>query len=675
VNNVENILELSGITKIYPGVVALDNVSMNVKRGEVHGLIGENGAGKSTLIKTLAGAHKPNSGEIYYDNNSYEYFLPHQAMELKIACIYQELNQVPFMSVMENIFLGRELYTKSGLLDLKKMEAETKSVLNEFELNINPHKQLGLLGVGTRQMLEICKAAHANSKLLIMDEPTASLSEKETKELFKIIEKLKNKGVTIIYISHRLEEVQYACDSLTVLRDGQVVIDGVRVNETSVDDMVSYMVGHDIKQKYPKKQFAIGEKVLEVKKLTSKGVFNDISFDVKKGELLGFAGLVGAGRTELMRAITGADPFDSGQIYIDGEKVTINTPKDSIEHGIAFLTEDRKGQGLILLQSVEFNSTLVHLNHFKNKGFLNLSSIATETKKLVKDLNFTNKFPTVKGYKDYKEMLKDNSIEAVVVASSTSTHASTVIDCIKANKKIFCEKPIAVNLEEAKEVQKVVDENDAYIQLGFMRRFDKPYAKAKAQILKGEMGKPVSLLAISRDPGCPPIEFAKHSGGLVNDMAIHDIDLCRWLMESEVKEVFAHGGVVRFKELGEIGDIDHVNISMIFENGKMALIEASRNSAYGYDIRTEVICENGAVAIGNIQDESTIYKIPNKAYINTIGGFLERFEEAYFNEINVFVENIINNIKPSVTAIDGLKAIQIADAINESLKTNKIVRL
>ena len=385
-NNVENILELSGITKIYPGVVALDNVSMNVKRGEVHGLIGENGAGKSTLIKTLAGAHKPNSGEIYYDNNSYEYFLPHQAMELKIACIYQELNQVPFMSVMENIFLGRELYTKSGLLDLKKMEAETKSVLNEFELNINPHKQLGLLGVGTRQMLEICKAAHANSKLLIMDEPTASLSEKETKELFKIIEKLKNKGVTIIYISHRLEEVQYACDSLTVLRDGQVVIDGVRVNETSVDDMVSYMVGHDIKQKYPKKQFAIGEKVLEVKNLTSKGVFNDISFDVKKGELLGFAGLVGAGRTELMRAITGADPFDSGQIYIDGEKVTINTPKDSIEHGIAFLTEDRKGQGLILLQSVEFNSTLVHLNHFKNKGFLNLSSIATETKKLVKDL-------------------------------------------------------------------------------------------------------------------------------------------------------------------------------------------------------------------------------------------------------------------------------------------------
>jgi len=289
--------------------------------------------------------------------------------------------------------------------------------------------------------------------------------------------------------------------------------------------------------------------------------------------------------------------------------------------------------------------------------------------------NFTNKFPTVKGYKDYKEMLKDNSIEAVIVASSTSTHASTVIDCIKANKKIFCEKPIAVNLEEAKEVQKVVDENDAYIQLGFMRRFDKPYAKAKAQILKGEMGKPVSLLAISRDPGCPPIEFAKHSGGLVNDMAIHDIDLCRWLMESEVKEVFAHGGVVRFKELGEIGDIDHVNISMIFENGKMALIEASRNSAYGYDIRTEVICENGAVAIGNIQDESTIYKIPNKAYINTIGGFLERFEEAYFNEINVFVENIINNIKPSVTAIDGLKAIQIADAINESLKTNKIVRL
>lgn len=288
---------------------------------------------------------------------------------------------------------------------------------------------------------------------------------------------------------------------------------------------------------------------------------------------------------------------------------------------------------------------------------------------------FINQFPSVKGYLNYKEMLEKEDIDCVIIASSTSTHASTVIDCVLAGKKIFCEKPIATSLEEAIEVQKVVDEHEAYIQLGFMRRFDRHYLKAKEKIDSGELGNPVSMLAISRDPGCPPIEFAKHSGGLVNDMSIHDIDLCRWLMGSEVKEVFAHGGVVRFKELGEIGDIDHVNISIIFENGKMALLESSRNSAYGYDIRTEVICEKGAVAIGKVQDEATVYKTNKTLSVHTIDGFLERFEDAYFNEINVFIQNIINDINPSVTSIDGLKAIEIANAINKSIKTNKIVKL
>ena len=289
--------------------------------------------------------------------------------------------------------------------------------------------------------------------------------------------------------------------------------------------------------------------------------------------------------------------------------------------------------------------------------------------------SFVEKFPSVKGYLDYKEMLLDKSIEAVIVASSTSTHAQTVIDCINADKKVFCEKPLAVSLEQAIEVQNIVDDKDGYLQLGFMRRFDTPYVKAKQKIDSGEIGKPVSLLAISRDPECPPMEFAKNSGGLVNDMAIHDIDLCRWLMDSEVKEVFAHGGVVRFEQLREIGDIDHVNISIIFENGKMALVETSRNSAYGYDIRTEVVCEHGAVEIGRLQAEDTIYKTPNSKSVRTISGFLDRFEESYFNEVNIFIENIINDIKPSVSAIDGVKAIKIADAINQSIKTNKSVRL
>jgi len=289
--------------------------------------------------------------------------------------------------------------------------------------------------------------------------------------------------------------------------------------------------------------------------------------------------------------------------------------------------------------------------------------------------SFISQFPSVKGYLDYKEMLSNEEIDAVVVASSTNSHSSTVINCIKANKKIFCEKPIAASLEEAKEVEKIVEENNAYLQLGFMRRFDKAYVKAKEKIDSGLLGQPISLLGISRDPGCPPIEFAKHSGGLVNDMAIHDIDLCRWLMNSEVKEVFAHGGVVRYKELGDIGDIDHVNISIIFENGKMALLESSRNSSYGYDIRTEVICEHGATEIGRVQDEDTIYKTKDGLQVHSIDGFLDRFEEAYYNEMKIFIENIQNSIMPSVSSIDGLKAIEIANAINKSIKTNKVVRL
>ncbi len=288
---------------------------------------------------------------------------------------------------------------------------------------------------------------------------------------------------------------------------------------------------------------------------------------------------------------------------------------------------------------------------------------------------FLAQFPSVKGYLDYKDMLKEEDIDAVIVASSTSTHSCVVRNCVLAKKKVFCEKPIAASLEEAIEVQKVVEKHKGYVQVGFMRRFDRHYLKAKEKIDSGEIGKPVSLLAISRDPGCPPIEFAKLSGGLINDMAIHDIDLCRWLMDSEVKEVFAHGGVVRWKELGEIGDVDHANISIVFQNQKMALLEVSRNSAYGYDIRTEIVCEQGAVSVEKVQDESTVYKTNNTLSVNTIKGFLDRFEDAFFNEVNVFVNNILKDISPSVTSFDGLKAIEIANAINESIKTKKVVKL
>lgn len=380
------ILELRNITKRYPGVLALNAVTMHVDRGEVHGLVGENGAGKSTLIKVLAGAHAPDGGEIFFDGQVFQALIPHQAMELGISCIYQELNQVNYMTVAENIFLGRELKKRNKFLDRKSQVEQARKILAEFEMDIDPNTPLGLLGVGRRQMVEICKAVNSKAKLIIMDEPTASLSEKETGELFKIIEKLRQQHVTIIFISHRLDEVKSVCDSLTVMRDGEVVANR-RIDEVTVDDIIKLMVGRDIKNKYPKIETQRGDVVLEVKGLSKAGEFEDINFKVHAGEILGVSGLVGSGRTESIRGITGADPIDAGEVFIHGKKVHIRNPQDSIKQGIAFLTEDRKGQGLILLQTVEFNTTLVDLMQFKTKKpFLDLLKMKDTAKEMVKSL-------------------------------------------------------------------------------------------------------------------------------------------------------------------------------------------------------------------------------------------------------------------------------------------------
>lgn len=388
-----HILELRNITKRYPGVLALNAVTMHVASGEVHGLVGENGAGKSTLIKVLAGAHAPNDGEIFFDGQVFQALIPHQAMELGISCIYQELNQVNYMTVAENIFLGRELKKRNKFLDRESQVEQARKILSEFEMDIDPNTPLGLLGVGRRQMVEICKAVNSKAKLIIMDEPTASLSEKETGELFKIIGKLRQQHVTIIFISHRLDEVKSVCDSLTVMRDGEVVANR-RIDEVTVDDIIKLMVGRDIKNKYPKIETQRGDVVLEVKGLTKAGEFEDINFTVHAGEILGVSGLVGSGRTESIRGMTGADPIDAGEVFIHGKKVHIRSPQDSIRQGIAFLTEDRKGQGLILLQTVEFNTTLVDLMQFKTKKpFLDLLKMKDTAKEMVKSLRI--KVPNV----------------------------------------------------------------------------------------------------------------------------------------------------------------------------------------------------------------------------------------------------------------------------------------
>lgn len=289
---------------------------------------------------------------------------------------------------------------------------------------------------------------------------------------------------------------------------------------------------------------------------------------------------------------------------------------------------------------------------------------------------FTTMFAGIKTYSDYKDLLNDDEIEAVIIASSTSMHSLMLKEAVLAGKLIFCEKPLSMDLDEAKELEKLVIEKNAFVQLGFMRRFDSGYITAKNKIDSGEIGKPVSILAIGRDPGCPPIEFAKSSGGLIVDMAIHDIDLCRWFFGCEAKEVYAKGGVVRYPELGEIGDIDHATVSIEFTNGKLAVLEVSRNSNYGYDIRTDVICEKGAAFVGRLQNDPVVLLSSNGMCKNTLPGFLERFEGAYLNELKVFVSDALENKKEACVGVrDGVASMVIAKAINESLKLNKPVRL
>ena len=381
------LFSLKNVTKRFPGVLALNGVSIEVCKGEIHGLVGENGAGKSTLIKTVTGAYSPDEGEIHFNGKKLEHITPHHSMSIGIACIYQELNQVPHMTVYENIYLGREEISNKilGLTKIALMREESEKILGTLGLKIDPNIEVGTLGVGKQQMVEIARAVRANAKMIIMDEPTASLSSRETKELLDIIKFLKTQGVAVIFISHRLDEIMAVTERITVMRDG-LVVDTVNTKDVTMDDIVKLMVGRDITHKYPKVKAKIGNEMLRAEGLTRKGVMENISFSVREGEVLGFAGLVGAGRTETMRALTGVDPLDAGKIFVDGREIHIKNPQDSINAGIAFLTEDRKGQGLILIQDVEFNSTLVNLKHYVSGLLLNLKKCKSDAESMVNEL-------------------------------------------------------------------------------------------------------------------------------------------------------------------------------------------------------------------------------------------------------------------------------------------------
>lgn len=363
----KTILSVKDIVKTYPGVVAIDHVSFDVRQGEVHALIGENGAGKSTLIKTLSGAILPDSGTITVDGKDYGSFTPAQAKALGIRVIYQEFTLVPGISAAENVFLGEK--TKAGLfVDFKERERRTKELFDQMGVDIDPSRSVRDLSPACQQIVEIAKAVSQNVKILIMDEPTAPLTTNEVATLFRIIHDLKAKGVTIIFISHRLEELFEVADRVTVMRDG-CYVGTENICDIDRPKLISMMAGHALTESYPSRRSKIGEEVLRVENLTGNGD-EDISFTLHKGEILGFAGLVGAGRTELMRVIYGANPAQSGKIYIDGREVVIRSCADAIANGIGYIPEDRKNQGAFLRMSIKWNIIVNNLRGYSRGLFV-----------------------------------------------------------------------------------------------------------------------------------------------------------------------------------------------------------------------------------------------------------------------------------------------------------------
>ena len=370
--NTESILEMYDIRKEFPGVLALDDVQLSLKKGEVHVLLGENGAGKSTLMKILSGAYVKDSGEIYIDGNFTEIQSPAHAQELGIGIIYQEFNLNPYLSVAENIFLGREPVYFPGVIHWEKLYNEAQAILDSLNVKINARNKVESLGVAMQQMVEVAKALSLKARILIMDEPTASLSNNEIESLFKTILHLKKQGVAIVYISHRLGEIFEIGDRVTVLRDGKYIATKP-VNEITREDMIRMMVNRDLDDQIPKVKADIGETILKVENLNVNERLKEISFELYRGEILGIAGLMGSGRTRLAKTLFGAETISSGKIWIEGREVSLKSPRDAINAGIGLVTEDRKSEGLVLDLSVKQNISLPNIKKFIKAGVLNFN--------------------------------------------------------------------------------------------------------------------------------------------------------------------------------------------------------------------------------------------------------------------------------------------------------------
>ena len=366
----ENIVEMKNISKEFPGVKALSNVDLDIRKGEVHALVGENGAGKSTIIKILMGVYTKTSGEIFIEGKQVEFKAPSQAQKYGLGAVYQDVNLAKHLSVAENFFMGNLPRTKFGTVDYKKMHEETKAVLDSIQVYVNPKTIIRNLSVAQQEMVSIGKTFHQKAKLVIFDEPTALLTNDETKQLFKIIELLKENNVGILYISHRMEEIFEISDRVTVLKDGTKV-DTVQTNETNEDELINMMVGRNVENMYDIEKPIPGDIILEVENLGRQGVFHNINFNIRKGEIFGMYGLIGSGRTEIVRSIFGADMKDSGSVIVKGKEANYKSPKDGIEAGIALLPENRKDEGLALILSVSTNTNMVSIDKISSNGIIN----------------------------------------------------------------------------------------------------------------------------------------------------------------------------------------------------------------------------------------------------------------------------------------------------------------
>lgn len=382
--NKRPVLEMKGISKRFAGIQALDNVDFNAYAGEINILIGENGAGKSTLMRILAGAHTADEGVVLINGEEKKISTPAEAINEEIVMIYQELNLIYEMTVTENMYLGHELL-KGGMIDKRKQQENVKRLLEELDFDIDPTAKIEELSAAKRQMVEIAKAIHLNAKVIIMDEPTSSLADNEVQVLFRVMRQLKEQGVCIIFISHRMDEIFEVGDRITILRDGSLVGEWF-VKDLTREDVISHMVGRQVTTLFDKESVPIGKTVLEVKNLSKYGLFEDVSFCVRAGEILGFAGLMGAGRSEVMKSVFGDIPCDEGEIFIDGQAVTIKNPAEAMRLGIGFVPEDRKNLGLNMLDTVGSNLTLTILKEFAKGGFIRFAELKKKGKEMVDKL-------------------------------------------------------------------------------------------------------------------------------------------------------------------------------------------------------------------------------------------------------------------------------------------------